>query len=88
LFDLNFANKYAQTALHLAARAHKSHDGASAAMVALLLEHGAYPNPRDDQGHTPLDYCDPADADDVATVLRSFGAREGRPGFGRRVRNK
>ncbi|KAF3363139.1 hypothetical protein PHSC3_000325 [Chlamydiales bacterium STE3] len=47
--DLNYTNKEGKTALHIAAK-----DGTSG-IVELLIEHGANPNIKDNDGLTPLD---------------------------------
>ncbi|KAJ1462063.1 ankyrin repeat-containing domain protein [Pelagophyceae sp. CCMP2097] len=78
---IDAANRYGQTALHLAARA------GDAALAEMLLRAGCALDARDERGHTPLDVClvhTPTDAcagrdlrEACAQSLRDAGATAG-----------
>ncbi|AXW21816.1 ankyrin repeat domain-containing protein [Ralstonia solanacearum] len=44
-------------------------------LVRTLLELGANPNTRNDKGVSPLDFAQRKRRDDIATLLRQFGAK-------------
>jgi ankyrin repeat protein len=53
--DINVSIEFGEVPLHVAARRGDNSD--QVGILQLLLDHGANPNARDDDGSTPLHYC-------------------------------
>ena len=69
--DVNSADVFGQTALHLAAlHGHKN-------VVQLLIDKGANVNPTDESGATPLTYARSRGHKDIARLLGKHGGMSG-----------